>query len=304
MLYNVQRRLRSFHFDFQIRGVIHTPPLKVIDAPLTIFSMVGTGDVLMYLLSIKSFYSKIRKGKITAIVDRDMPERLRSLICNHLMGVRLVDLESLDPGKCQRGGTWERLVHMVDHSQHEFAIQLDADTLSCGPDLREIEDCVADNRSFCYRDPWPFPEILTLREMASESRKTKSNYIGIVAERLFDRLPHCDERKYIRGSSGLAGFAKGGFERGELEEFHDKMARLLGDAWYEWGTEQCGSNYCIANSPGARVLPVEYRTYSPDTPQALLTAAKFLHFVGAVRFNHGYFAKRGLSVIRELIETP
>src|ERR1051326_7664110 len=115
MLYNIQRRFRSLQFDFQIRGVIHTPPLKVIDAPLTIFSMVGTQDVFMYLLSIKSFYYKLKKGKITAIVDRDMPERLRSLICNHLIGVKLVDLESLDPGRCQRGGTWERLVHMVDH---------------------------------------------------------------------------------------------------------------------------------------------------------------------------------------------
>jgi hypothetical protein len=301
MLYRFRRDIKHMNFNRRIRDVAETRPIRLVDAPWTIFSMVSNQDVLMYLLSMKSFYARIKRGKLTAIVDRDMPDRLREQIRHHLVGVRLVDLESLDTGKCQRGGTWERLVCLVDHSRDEYAVQVDADTLACGGDLTEVVTCIEENRAFCYRDWWPFPPVTTLRQSAGEARKTPSDHICIATERHFDELPDCDNLKYIRGSSGLAGFAKGAFDRARLEEFHGQMEKILGERWREWGTEQCGSNYSVANSPGCVVLPhPEYRTYSPTDTSELLDRAKFLHFIGTTRFEKGHFATKGLEIMQAL----
>jgi hypothetical protein len=300
MLYRFRRDINAYNFNRRIRDVASTRPVRLVDAPWIICSMVGNRDVPMYIVSMKSFYHRIKKGKLKAIVDRDMPGHSRDMIRHHFVGVELVDLEDLDPGSCQRGGTWERIVHMVDLSRDQYAIQVDADTLTCGADIDEIIACVEGNRSFCYQDKWPFPPIVTLREIAAEARKLDTDHITIASERYFDQLPDCDQGKYIRGSSGLAGFAKGGFDRARLEEFHGRMEAKLGQRWREWGTEQVGSNYCVANSPGAVVLPhPQYRTFSPtDSPQWLRTA-KFLHFIGSTRFSKGYFASRAIELMSE-----
>src|SRR3974390_3102678 len=99
------------------RAIFDTQPMPVIDAPWSIISMVSNADVQMYLLSLKSFYPKIGRGKIVAIIDRDMPRESRMVLERHFPGIRFVILEDIDVGICQRGGTWERIVHLLDHSR-------------------------------------------------------------------------------------------------------------------------------------------------------------------------------------------
>ncbi len=111
MLYRFQRLIKRMGFNHQIRDIVKTDPIRIVNAPWMIFSMVGNRDVPMFLLSMKSFYARLQKGKLTVIVDHDMPEPLRDVIRHHFIGVEFVELETLDPGRCQRGGTWERLVH-------------------------------------------------------------------------------------------------------------------------------------------------------------------------------------------------
>ena len=132
------------------------------------------------------------------------------------------------------------------------------------------------------------------------ARDTKSDYIGIVAERLFDRYPHAEQFRYTRGSSGFAGFAKGGFPRSGIEAFHREMARLVGPRWTEWGTEQCGSNFAVANSPNAVVLP--WPKYAGGGPETLgvRDQTSVIHFFGTYRYLADSFAKLGNRVISEL----
>ena len=299
MLYRARKRIQNWVFSLQIGGVLETPPIAVIDAPWSIISMVSKSDILMYVLSIKAFYRHIKRGNVIAIVDRDTPKRDIRTLETHVKGLKIEVLEDIDPGSCQIGGTWERLVYLVRYSEQKFAIQMDCDTLVIGRDIDEVVNCAENNIPFTYSDFHNAPKILA--DVAEESRKFSSNYVGIALERTFSDWPDAGRLKYARASSGFAGFSIGGFPISALEEFHDRMKQALGSRWREWGTEQSGSNYAISNSPGAIILPFpQYATFR-DEKQA--SQSKFLHFIGSRRFNGNFFARHGRRIIRELNDT-
>jgi len=297
MFYRWRTNRKRDRFYRQTRGIFETPPMPVVPAPWGIVTMVSNNDVQMYLLSLKSFYARIRRGKVTAIIDRDMPAASREILLRHFPGIEFVILEDIDTGECQRGGTWERLVYLLDRTRDEYMIQMDCDTLTCGV-INEVLDCAENNVAFTM--PGPRYAIVPMLESAANARETEGNHIVIVAERLFDRYPHAEQLRYTRGSSGFAGFAKGGFARSQLETFHREMARLVGPRWTEWGTEQCASNFAIANSPNAIVLPwPKYQGGGPST-LGVRDQASFIHFYGTYRYLADSFAELGNRVIREL----
>jgi len=277
--------------------VLDTAPMPVVDAPLTMVSMVAPPDVPMYVLSMKAFYRRIGRGKLLAIVDRDTPAPALDTLRHHFPGIAFEILEDIDTGACQRGGTWERILHILDLARTEYVVQVDCDTLPVAADLQEVVDCISAGRAFTLADN--NNRIRPLPEIAEATRKMDSDYIGVVSERMFDRYPDAEELRYVRGSSGLAGFAPGGFARARLEEFHRIMEELVGHKrWREWGTEQCASNFAVANSPDAVVLP--FPAYSSFFPGGPRREAKFFHFIGSFRFDEGFFAARGREEIAAL----
>ena len=295
MFYRLRKSRQTKRLNSAISGILDTPPIDVRDAPWCIASMVANADVPMYLLSLKSFYPRLGRGKVAAIIDRDMPQELRDTLTRHVPGLEFVILEDIVTGSCQRGGTWERLLYVLDRSESEYTIQIDADTLTVGDNMDEVIRCVDTNTPFTMTDGF---ELMSLPEVAEEAEATPSNYIGIVTERMFARYPDAGLH-YIRGSSGFAGFSRGGFTRAAITRFHEEMEKLVGvKRWREWGTEQCGSNFAIANSPGAFILP--YPEYASFTPHVARREAKFFHFIGANRFRDDYYAARGQELIAKL----
>src|SRR5689334_4786925 len=125
MLYRWRTNLKRARFYRLTQGILKTAPVPVVDAPWSVVSMVGNSDVQMYLLALKSFYSHIRRGKIVAIIADNMPKESRSVLLKHFPGIQIVILESIDTGICQRGGTWERILYILEHSKTEYTIQLD-----------------------------------------------------------------------------------------------------------------------------------------------------------------------------------
>jgi hypothetical protein len=296
MFYRLKTRFRKARFERLTRGILDTPPMEVKDAPWSIISMVGNNDAQMYLLSMKSFYQRMGKGKLVAIVDRDHPAALIDTLSGHFPGIRFVILEDIDTGRCQRGGTWERLVHLLDHAEKEYAIQVDCDTLAFGADVDEVRRCAEQNLAFTLGNRGR--PIETMASIAADAKAMDSNYIGIVSEREFDKYPNADTTRYVRASSGFAGFSKGGFPRAEIERFHEIMEGILKDRWREWGTEQCGSNFAVANSPGAVVLP--FPKYGNFWPGLVRGQSAFLHFFGTHRYDDDYFADQGRAEIARL----
>lgn len=296
MFYRQRRRLANWRFNQAIGDVAETPPMPVLPAQWSIVSMVAAKDVPMYLVSMKAFYRRIGRGRLVAIVDRDLPDSDRDLLARHFPGIAFEILEDIPTGACQRGGTWERILYILDRSADEYVIQVDCDTLPVAADLREVVDCAERDVAFTMADGHP---IQTMEEAAAAARAVRGEYIGLVSERLFDRYPDAGRLRYVRGSSGLAGFSRGGFTRAKLEMFHREMEALVGpERWREWGTEQCASNFAVANSAGACVLP--YPAYTSFFPGGPRDAAKFFHFIGSHRFDDDYFADRCRREIDEL----
>lgn len=122
MLHRARHHFQRRRLNRAIIAVFDTPPIEVKDAPWCIVSMVANGDISMYLLALKSFYPKIGRGKVAAIIDRDMPAMLRETLARHVVGLEFVILEDIPTGPCQRGGTWERLLYVLDRSEREYTI--------------------------------------------------------------------------------------------------------------------------------------------------------------------------------------
>jgi hypothetical protein len=296
MFYKFKKSLATSRFYRETRDILDTRPMPVVTGPAAIVSMVSNSDVQMYLLSMKSFYRRLGCGQLVVVVDRDMPAAARDTLSQHFPGIEFQVLEDIDVGRCQRGGTWERLVYLLERTEREYVIQLDCDTLTFGPDIQEVLDCVAQNRAFTLSGGER--EIVDLPEAARRAGRIQHAYVGIAAESLFDHYPKAESLRYVRGSSGFAGFAQGGFSRAQIEDFHVQMEKLLPERWTEWGTEQCASNFAVANSPGAVVLP--HPKYGNFDHHHNPKASSFLHFIGAHRFDDDFFAKQGQQFIQSL----
>ena len=122
-----------------------------------------------------------------------------------------------------------------------------------------------------------------------------------MAERGFDRLANRAELRYARGQSSFAGFAAGSISHESLERFSVEMEGIVGHAkWREWGSESVASNFMIANSPKAMMLPYpKFSTYHPG--RANYEQSALLHFEGTNRFKNGLYiekARRMIGILR------
>lgn len=286
MFYRLRRTLKYTRFNLQTRAILETPPLTWRDGPATVVSMVAGYDVQLYIAVMKAFYTRLGGGRIVALVASDVSEHNRAMIRRHLGPVEFVDVESLPTGRCQRGGTWERLLYCVDRSASEYVIQIDCDVFVRG-EIPDVVDCVKQNRPFLLSDRDSIPK-LPLHQWSSQDHRNSDNIV-FEFERRASQFPNADKLLYVRGSSGFAGFARGAVDRSFIEEFHMNGEAVLGPRWREWGTEQIASNFAIANMPDSLPLqPPRYMNYEgqPDIP----AQASVVHFLGTWRFDHGFLA--------------
>src|SRR5258708_7473266 len=91
-------------FQKKTAAVWDTPPMPVVDAPwnnVSGFYRCDAHTVQMYLIAIKSFYARIKRGKITLFVERGFSPDVRRLLEHHLPGIRFAIFEDIDMGTCQ-----------------------------------------------------------------------------------------------------------------------------------------------------------------------------------------------------------
>lgn len=278
-------------------AVLDTPPLRIVDAPLRFLSMCCHRDVLPYLVAVKSLYRRIGEGRFIIVDDGTLTAEDRAVLSSHLGAPEFLDIAAIDTGVCPRGGTWERLLSIIDRLGDYYVIQADADTVAIGP-LDEVVRCYRENRSFALGTTtgYDFTSLAGAARQAQQWVGAGENHVQAEAEAAFDRLPDPDRRRYVRGSSGFAGFGRGAAARAEVEDFSRRMEALVGRRWSEWGTEQVTSNFVIANMPGSVVLPQP--AYACYWGKGDGSDSVFLHFFGTFRFTGGVYA----SVTRREIE--
>lgn len=298
---SLKRRIDKRLHERGARAVRETPPLVPADDGVVLFSMIGTAVVIPYLLAVKTLHRHLGRGRVVLLDDGTLSEGDRTLLARQLGDPQIISIESVETGPCPRGGTWERLLTILDRRAADYVIQLDSDTLTIG-DVPDVLEAIAANRSFTLAGGpreaplgfLPVPEFVPLFYPDGP----KSGHIQTEIESRMMKLPRPEARRYARGCSGFAGFARGGPGRGVAELFSQEAEAIVGGRWSEWGTEQVTSNYVIANETGAALL--RYDRYSNYWNEPWGADMRFVHFVGAYRYDNGAYGRATAEALAQL----
>jgi hypothetical protein len=303
-LARIHRTWGKYLFDRTAAGVFGTAPLSVRGGSPVFLTQMCHRDLAPYLLAIKSLYRAVGQGRVVIINDGSLTRHdVLTLEC-HIPDLEIINIATIGTRTCPRGGTWERLVKIIELSREHYIIQADADTLVSGP-IPEVVQCWRANESFLLgtnsgREIAPAASSARLAQgwIADARRSARRITVGALAEAALDRLPTTAPPNYVHASSGFAGFAKGGFRLSDLETFSAWMRGQSGAQWDEWGSEQIASNYMLANAPGVKVLPFD--RYACFEPHIRPGDRPFLHFIGSYRYNEGLYRKRARSFLTQL----
>lgn len=283
----LKERWRKWRFQQALSCIRNTPPIKLGNQPFTLLSMVHHRDVGAYLLAVKSFVRYLQPHKIVVVMDPSLTDSDKRFLESHVYGIQLVSAEMYRHVNIPRGGCWERLSAIACAVTNDYVVQLDADTVTLSYPA-EVADAIRNASSFVLatEDGQGFVSCQEIATWA-RGRLSSGDHIQVLAESKLDCLDNHSECRYTRGCAGFSGFAKNSFSFDRLTEFSKQMQELIGDRWAEWGTEQFASNFMVANSPSAIVLPHPKYCH----PLRERSGTVFLHFAGYVRFKTGRYAE-------------
>jgi hypothetical protein len=297
----IARKAREHSHKRQCRALLGTPPVVPKDDGVILFSMIGTAVVLPYLLAIKSLHHRLQCGRIVLLDDGTLTGADKAVLAVQLGSPEIIPIASVDTGVCPKGGTWERLLTIQRLRANNYVIQLDSDTVTLAG-VDDVAAAIDANRSFTLSGgereaPFgflPLPEFLSTFYPGGPV----DGHIQSFFESRIMRLPRAETRRYARGCSGFAGFAKGPDRIEAMNEFSQSAQAFCGSRWSEWGTEQITSNYLIANEDGARLLPYDQYINYWNAPWG--ANMRFVHFVGAWRYANSSYAQATAQVIAAL----
>jgi len=305
MIDRILRKGREALHHRSVRTALVTPPIMPTADRVVIFSMIGTRVLLPYLVAVKSLRARIGIGRIVILDDGSLTGADKAVLARHLGNPEIRSIHDVQVGCCPHGGTWERLLTLLDLRADDYVIQLDSDTVTVG-DVPEVLAAIRDNRSFTLLgDPetdgvgvLPLPEFVAHRYPAGAP--AGHQHIQATIESRFADYPEATAYRYVRGCAGFTGFARGGPSgRSEAEAFSLACEALVGKArWTEWGTEQVTSNFLLSNESG--MVPLPYRRYLNYWNEAPDPDARFLHFVGTHRYSTGEYRRRSVGQIARL----
>ncbi len=287
------------------RAVLKTAPIVPTADRVVIFSMIGTRVLLPYLVAVKSLHARLRLGRIATLDDGSLTAADKAVLAHHLAAPEIRSIHDVDTGRCPKGGTWERLLTLLDLRADDYVLQLDSDTVTIG-DVPDVLDAIAQNRSFTLLGGpesdavgiLPLPDFVRWRY--PDGTPPAPTHIQVAIESRFVDYPDAARHRYVRGCSGFTGFARGGPSgRVEADRFSAACEALVGtDRWAEWGTEQVASSFLLANEPGTVTLP--YASYLNYWKQEIEAEARFLHFVGTHRYSDAAYRVRTRQAIAAL----
>lgn len=280
-------RVKRWRHGHVAAAVLATPPLRPRDDGVVLLSMVGTAAVLPALVALKSLHAGLGRGRVALLDDGTLTAADRATLARHLGDPPITPIGAVDLGAVPAGGTWERLLHLLELRRDSYVLQVDSDTVTLGP-LPEVAEAIDIGRDFMLRGEAGV-EFADLFELGERHRDADPHRPGLhvqdAAEAAMGRadLARVGARRYARGCSGFAGFASGGPGRDLAEAFSLEMDRLIGRAsWSRWGSEQVTSNLVVANGHDPLLLPYDRYCNYEDRP--LPADVRFVHFIGTYRF--------------------
>jgi hypothetical protein len=283
--------------NFRIAGIENTSTVQAQATGLMYFSQLCHRDVRCWLVAIKSISAALGPGEFAVLDDGSLTEEDRDLLCRHVAGLRLLPIAGVPMDGCPAGGTWERLLALLDLTSNYYVVQVDADLVARLP-LGEATAAVRANQGFILSGERGVT-ITTASQAAENARRMTFDHVQFAAERLLDQMPGARGLRYVRGCSGFAGFPRGG-SRATVVAFSAFMRQHLGERWTVWGSEQVTSNFSVANSgPDPLVLPwLRYPAFGWERD---ISQAALIHFVGTHRHEGSVYARVSKTAIQHLL---
>ena len=303
--YRWRTRIETDRHNRAVEEILYTPPIVPVNDGLVLFSMIGTAVLRPYLIAVKSLWLQLQRGRVVILDDGTLTASDKATLALHCGDPEIISIASVQTREFPQGGTWERLLTILDRRSNEYWIQLDSDTVTLGP-VPEVEHAIQTNRSFTLLGGTD-AEIgaLPLTDLAARLYPGGPED-GHIQTRVESRMATVRQDlgwKYIRGCSGFTGFAAGNAGRQLASAFLSELTNMVGPEDVSiWGTEQITSSFLIANETAPVLLPAtRYINYwgSPWDDQA-----GFVHFVGTHRYDHGAYAQQSRSVIAALQAAP
>lgn len=295
LISRIARRLQRDFFRWRYlnaaRDVLETRPVVRGTVQFTLLSMVHHRDIISYLVAVKSFTRFVNPERIVVVCDPSIDANDRAVLKKHVPHLEFREANEFTNSRIPRGGTWERLFAISHYVTEGYVVQLDADTVTLDS-IDEVLASIQEGRGFVLGET-PRQRLMSLAET---SRRGPHPHVQAASELAIDSVGLPAENLYVRGCSGFTGFPRDERMAARMLDFSERMWDRLGDRWQEWGTEQVTSNYLVANTPGAAVLPFpKYGT--PDQKNAKIV---FLHFIGSMRFVNNKYTFTSREVIRAL----
>jgi len=289
-------RFHRARFEWEVRALRDTPPLQRGCDEFIALSMVQHRDVLPYLLALKSFARFLTPSRVVLVADPTLTVEDRNLLRMHVPHIEIREAVKFQRKGVPKGGTWERLCAIAEHSNDNYVVQIDADTVALG-DLMAVRKAMNDQVSFTLGTE-DVQHIQSCAEVSAwaQGRLDGKDHVQLLAECALSEFDPEGRFRYARGCSGFAGFAKGSINPDLVARVSSRMSELLGTQWSAWGTEQFTSNLLVSSSPGGRLLP--HPTYC--APTRLKPETVFLHFIGYARFRTALYAQLARRISQEL----
>lgn len=286
------------------RAVLSTPPISPRDDGVIFFSMIGTRVLLPYLVSIKSLWHQLRCGRVVILDDGTLTASDKAILAQHLGSPKIIAISDVTTGECPVGGTWERLLTILDLRADAYVIQLDSDTVTVGP-VPEIAEAIAARRDFTLRgeagaEIRPLAAFSAAATGPSHYSNPRAHVQGAIESGMGELdLPELEAPAYVRGCSGFAGFAPNADGRSVAEAFSREARKLLGaERWAQWGSEQVTSNFIVANQADPLLLP--YDRYMNFWDEGVPADARLIHFIGTHRYDGSAYSdatRRALQLL-------
>jgi len=249
MFFRAKRVLARSWFNFNSRTILRTTPIHSSDSNLTVVSMLGHGEVVMYLLATKSFCRQLERNPSVVILDDgSLTESDIVTIHRHIPEARIATFSDVATDSCPKGNCWERLLLISDLVKSSYVVQIDSDTLTLNS-IAEVKECIDSNWSFTLMGDRSYPDIEPMRSACARAKENPNTTVQEICEQSFDQLAEADSLKYVRGNAGFTGFAKGSIDREKIVWMSNLMRRIAKERWDEWGSEQVVSNLLMALTP-------------------------------------------------------
>lgn len=306
MFYRLRNLIEYTIFNFQTRNILNTPPISMTSPPkYSLHALVCERDLQMYLLSVKSFITRIKGAQVIAHSDGTVSNKSVDILKEHLPGIKIISRDAADTramreldGILQKirgyGGCFDRLIDSVLWGKGRCHIQMDSDILTT-KHPHWIERWVGDARHPFVIADYKKKEFVKLPLDLSKKEHIQTQlerYQEIISDKL--GLPFGDTNGLCAGLYGWQGQLK----LEDIARFVTTCESLDLDMT-QWGAEQVVTTWLL-NARGAERLPRADYINLQKCAFYLRDSACMIHFIGTHRFYKGWYADMAKQEIARL----